>query len=259
MTTICNMAYCTRSVRARGLCGAHYERWRTGSDLDAPIRGNPDLKCSIVECGGKHWAKGWCQHHYNRFHERAVNGECRFDGCARSYVAKGFCPAHYAQLKNGWGMEPLGKPGRRRSRLAEWESDLCKFADCGRSASARGLCEAHYNQNRKGLDLSAIKFRQFAVDGWRVGSGGYIVRSHKSVGGKFTTIQQHRFVMEEHLGRVLVKGENIHHINGDRADNRLDNLELWNTAQPPGQRIEDKVAWAKELLVLYEPASLRIN
>jgi len=28
---------------------------------------------------------------------------------------------------------------------------------------------------------------------------------------------------------------------------------LWSTWQPPGQRIEDKVAWAKELLALYDP------
>lgn len=57
--------------------------------------------------------------------------------------------------------------------------------------------------------------------------------------------------MSEHLGRPLREGENVHHINGDRSDNRLGNLELWSTKQPKGQAVAAKVAWAREILALY--------
>ena len=43
----------------------------------------------------------------------------------------------------------------------------------------------------------------------------------------------------------------MHHKNGDRLDNRPENLELWSTAQPKGQRVEDKLAFARRLLDLY--------
>lgn len=64
-------------------------------------------------------------------------------------------------------------------------------------------------------------------------------------------IHEHRYLMSEHLGRPLYKHENVHHINGFRADNRIENLELWTTTQPSGQRVEDKITWAKEFLKMY--------
>lgn len=54
---------------------------------------------------------------------------------------------------------------------------------------------------------------------------------------------EHREVMEAMIGRPLKPHEEVHHLNGDRLDNRPENLELWVTRQPFGARIEDIVEW----------------
>lgn len=94
----------------------------------------------------------------------------------------------------------------------------------------------------------AIGHRHFDSDGYvRV----YLGRGAPGTYGQSGYALEHRVVMERELGRALLPHESPHHRNGDRADNRPANLELWSRRQPPGQRVEDKVAYARSILGLY--------
>jgi HNH endonuclease len=67
---------------------------------------------------------------------------------------------------------------------------------------------------------------------------------------------EHRHIMEQKLGRPLLKRETVHHKNGIRGDNHPDNLELWANHHGEGQRVEDLNTHAIEVLRRYKPEAL---
>lgn len=120
---------------------------------------------------------------------------------------------------------------------------------CGKSKPAkqitRGLCYTDYARAKRAgtLDTEALppapNGRRRKEDRW-IDKNGYVQVRPNGVGN---AVGEHRYVMEQHLGRKLEPGENVHHINGVRDDNRLENLELWLSPQPYGQRVEDLVSY----------------
>lgn len=60
--------------------------------------------CTIDDCGKKHWAKGYCSYHYERFRRegKIAVSTCTIDGCGKPLHGKGLCVKHYRQkLRTG--------------------------------------------------------------------------------------------------------------------------------------------------------------
>ena len=159
---------------------------------------------------------------------------CTQAECERKHYSKGLCRNHYRSL----GFSPS-----------------CIVDDCDRIRSSGGYCAGHNwrIKNGKGIETPLRSTGSKGEMRWRVSANGY-AWSQSKIGGVIVSVFQHRQVMEQHLGRPLIADENVHHINGVRDDNRIENLELWSSSQPSGQRIADKVAWAKEILARYDEA-----
>jgi len=101
----------------------------------------------------------------------------------------------------------------------------------------------HRSKHQSGSANTAYK------DGGFLDKNGYRILSCGPDGKKYQC--EHRVIMARMIGRPLLPDETVHHKNGNRSDNREENLELWSSRNPKGQRIEDKVRYAREILALY--------
>lgn len=130
---------------------------------------------------------------------------------------------------------------------ARW---LC-ICDCGKEVEAQAQHLRNGHTKSCGCLQREITRAKRYKGGRIILKNGYVrvlAPNHpKSRNGQ---VDEHRLVMEESLGRYLSPRELVHHKNGIRSDNRIENLELWTGGHPPGQRAEDIDRGVVEIKIL---------
>ena len=112
--------------------------------------------------------------------------------------------------------------------------NICKL--CNSPVYGHGYCQKHYQRWRKTGDPNKVTVNR---GGQTITKNGYLVHT---VDGKRDYV--HRTVMEKFIGRKLAAYEVVHHKNKNKADNRIENLELL-TKQNHVAKHKPKKGWSK--------------
>lgn len=228
--TLCKAPECRRVPFARGFCTRHHQLFRfnrideQGAATDPStwrVYTNPNRKPSVSTT------------------------PCKIAECSRMSVSKEtqLCGTHYQQLARGI-IDVDGRVLREFYRKRRYEEhDLCKIEGCGQRARSNFFCRTHAGQFDGGrIDETGKVLRLPAVGRAARGQSryvtplGYVLVSAPSghpFARKDNLIFEHRFVMEQQLGRYLEPHEVVHHKDGNRENNAPSNLEVLTRKRHP--------------------------
>lgn len=113
-------------------------------------------------------------------------------------------------LLDSWG---------RRNRKHEDKS----CAECGTSFKPRRASSTYCSRECKWANNGGQNKK---AESWWVNAKGYIEGKMWLPDGTQVRIKKHRHIMEQHLGRKLLPNEDVHHIDGNKANNAIENLQV---------------------------------
>ncbi len=217
----------------------------------------PTGNCWAPGCERAPKARGYCHMHYRRL---VKHGDLNFDRAAM--FARGFpdrkartprfdltCECCGATFSTTRSLSSRGGEIKRKfcSRecyaIAKDPKPTFNCEQCGVLVARSKSANSAYNYKQKFCSKSCADAAQRTGC---VDKNGYVVTVIDGVAK-----MDHRRVVERSLGRELSAYETVHHINGIRTDNRLENLELFSTRHGKGQRVSDKIDFAKSILTEY--------
>lgn len=198
--------------------------------------------CKVEGCTGKHEAKGYCKKHYQQIQRHGIIREdfleqCKVEGCDEKHEAKGYCKKHYLQML-------------RYGKIKSDASRLCKVEECSNNHWAKGYCKKHWQQiyrHGKILERTINDLNEFVFDGdicriklynakneevaetiidsedykkckdlkWYLTGSGYAINGHRPY--------------LQHL--IFGRKTQLDHIDGDKLNNRKNNLRTCTTAE----------------------------